>query len=145
MRVIYATDKTSSAASSARSTVVGIGNTFSYAGYQGSYVRAFITNVFGETCTQPISFKDKNSVNVENVPSEERLALMLYPNPAEAYLNVFMNEADTEQTIKVYDLHGKAVLSHKVEGAVTTLPIASLPAGMYIVQVGARVGKFFKE
>ena len=142
---IYATDKTSSAASSARSTVVGIGNTFSYAGYQGSYVRAFITNVFGETCTQPISFKDKNSVDVENVPSEERLALMLYPNPAEAYLNVFMNEADTEQTIKVYDLHGKAVLSHKVEGAVTTLPIASLPAGMYIVQVGARVGKFFKE
>ena len=142
---IYATDKTSSAASSARSTVVGIGNTFSYAGYQGSYVRAFITNVFGETCTQPISFKDKNSVDVENVPSEERLALMLYPNPAEAYLNVFMNNADESERILVYDTHGKIVMTHAVDGAVTTLPVQGLPAGMYIVQVGNRVGKFFKD
>ena len=142
---IYATDKTSTSASSARSTVVGIGNTFSYAGYQGSYVRAFITNVFGETCTQPISFADKSTVDVENVPVDNRLALMLYPNPAEAYLNVFMNEADAKQTIVVYNLNGKAVMSHAVEGAVTTLPVASLPAGMYIVQVGTRIGKFFKE
>ena len=141
---IYATDKTSSAASSARSTVVGIGDTFCYAGYQGSYVRAFITNVFGETCTQPISFKDKNSVDVENVPSEERLALMLYPNPAEAYLNVFMNNADESERILVYDAHGKMVMTHAVDGAVTTLPVQRLPAGMYIVQVGTRVGKFFK-
>jgi len=142
---IYATDKTSSAASSARSTVVGIGDTFCYAGYQGSYVRAFITNVFGETCTQPISFKDKNSVDVENVPSEERLALMLYPNPAEAYLNVFMNNADESECILVYDAHGKIVMTHAVDGAVTTIPMQGLPAGMYIVQVGTRVGKFFKD
>ena len=142
---IYATDKTSSAASSARSTVVGIGNTFSYAGYQGSYVRAFITNIFGETCTQPISFADESTVGVENLPADNCLALMLYPNPAAAYLNVFMNEADAKQTIVVYDLHGKAVMSHAVEGAVTTLPVASLLAGMYIVQVGTRIGKFFKE
>ena len=142
---IYATDKTSSAASSARSTVVGIGNTFSYAGYQGSYVRAYITNMYGETCTQPISFKDKNSVDVENVPSEERLALMLYPNPAEAYLNVFMNNADESERILVYDTHGKMVMTHAVDGAVTTLPVQGLPAGMYIVQVGNRMGKFFKE
>ena len=142
---IYATDKTSSAASSARSTVVGIGNTFSYVGYQGSYVRALITNVFGETCTQPISFKDKNSVDVENVPSEERLALMLYPNPAEAYLNVFMNNADESERILVYDAHGKMVMTHAVDGAVTTLPVQGLPAGMYIVQVGNRMGKFFKD
>ena len=142
---IYATDKTSSTASSARSTVVGIGDTFCYADYQGSYVRAFITNVFGETCTQPISFKDKNSVDVENVPSEERLALMLYPNPAEAYLNVFMNNADESERILVYDAHGKMVMTHAVDGAVTTLPVQGLPAGMYIVQVGTRVGKFFKD
>ena len=142
---IYATDKTSSAASSARSTVVGIGKTFCYDGYQGSYVRAFITNMFGETCTQPISFKDVKSVDVENVQVDDRLALMLYPNPAEAYLNVFMNEWEQETTICVYDLNGQTVLTHAVEGAVTTLSVASLPAGMYIVQVGTRMGKFFKE
>ena len=142
---IYATDKTSSAASSARSTVVGIGNTFSYAGYQGSYVRAFITNVFGETCTQPISFLDEKTVDVEDVQMDNRLALLLYPNPASAYLNVFMNSASEGEIIYVYDLHGNIVLTHFVEGAMTTLPVQSLAAGMYIVQVGMRVSKFFKE
>ena len=142
---IYATDKTSSAASSARSTVVGIGNTFCYDGYQGSYVRAFITNVFGETCTQPISFVDEKTVDVEDVQVDNRLALLLYPNPASAYLNVFMNAASEGEVTYVYDLHGNIVLTHFVEGAMTTLPVQSLAAGMYIVQVGTRVGKFFKE
>ena len=142
---IYATDKTSSAASSARSTVVGIGNTFCYDGYQGSYVRAFITNVFGETCTQPISFVDEKTVDVEDVQVDNRLALLLYPNPASAYLNVFMNAASEGEVIYVYDLHGNIVLTHFVEGAMTTLPVQSLAAGMYIVQVGMRVSKFFKE
>ena len=142
---IYATDKTSSAASSARSTVVGIGNTFCYQGYQGSYVRAFITNVFGETCTQPISFVDEKTVDVEDIQVDGQLALLLYPNPASAYLNVFMNYASEREVIYVYDLHGNIVLTQAVEGAMTTLPVQSLAAGMYIVQVGTRVGKFFKE
>ena len=142
---IYATDKTSSAASSARSTVVGIGNTFCYQGYQGSYVRAFITNVFGETCTQPISFVDEKTVDVEDIQVDGQLALLLYPNPASAYLNVFMNYASEREVIYVYDLHGNIVLTQVVEGAMTTLPVQSLAAGMYIVQVGTRVGKFFKE
>ena len=140
---IYATDKTSSAASSARSTVVGIGNTFCYDGYQGSYVRAYITNMYGETCTQPISFKDEKDTSVENIATP--LALMLYPNPASAYVSIFMNEAQAGEDIVVYDLHGKVVMTAIVEGALTTLPVQSLPAGMYIVQTGTRVGKFFKD
>ena len=141
---IYATDKTSSAASSARSTIVGIGKTFCYEGYQGSYVRALITNMYGETCTQPISFIDANATSVENTLTHT-LALMLYPNPASAYLNVFMNNAAEGEMIYVYDLHGNVVLTHTVEGAMTTLPVHTLAAGMYIVQVGTHVGKFFKE
>ena len=140
---IYATDKTSSAASSARSTVVGIGNTFCYDGYQGSYVRAYITNMYGETCTQPISFKDEKDTSVENIATP--LALMLYPNPASAYLSVFMNEAQAGEDIVVYDLHGKVVMTAIVEGALTTLPVQALPTGMYIVRAGTRVGKFFKD
>ncbi len=142
---IYATDKTSSAASSARSTVVGIGDTFCYAGYQGSYVRAFITNVFGETCTQPISFADEKTVNVDNISVENRLALLLYPNPANAYLNVFMNAYEQEDMINIYDVNGKLLITTSVGGAVTNVPVESLSTGMYIVRVGERIGKFFKE
>jgi hypothetical protein len=142
---IYATDNTSSTASSARSTVVGIGKTFCYEGYQGSYVRAFITNVFGETCTQPFSFVDEKTVAVENIHVENRLALLLYPNPANAYLNVFMNAAEQEATINIYDMNGKLQIITSVDGAVTNVPVQSLSSGLYIVRVGERVAKFFKN
>ena len=141
---IYATDKTSNTPSSARSTVVGIGKTFCYKGYQGTYVRALITNMYGETCIQPISFIDQNATSLENITTQT-LTLMLYPNPASAYLSVFMDSNQQGEMIYIYDLHGDIMFTHVVEGALTTLPIQSLPAGMYIVQVGTHVGKFFKE
>ena len=99
--------------------------------------------MYGETCTQPISFKDEKDTSVENIATP--LALMLYPNPASAYLSVFMNEAQAGEDIVVYDLHGKVVMTAIVEGALTTLPVQALPTGMYIVQAGTRVGKFFKD
>ena len=117
---------------------MGIGKTFCYEGYQGSYVRAFITNVFGETCTQPFSFVDEKTVAVENIHVENRLALLLYPNPANAYLNVFMNAAEQEATINIYDMNGKLQIITSVDGAVTNVPVQSLSSGLYIVRVGGR-------
>lgn len=55
---IYSTHRTGSSASSTRSTVIGTGNTFDFTGYQGSYVRALLTNAYGETATQPFGFTD---------------------------------------------------------------------------------------
>ena len=142
---IYGTDKTSTAESSRRNTVVGIGNTFSYKGFQGSYVRAFITNVYGETCTQPISFTDKNApVGIEET-EWATLSLVVFPNPTTSDVNVFMNESDLESEINVYDLNGKQVLSKAVEGAVTALPASTLPNGLYIVKSGERTAKFIKK
>ena len=141
---IYATDKTSSAASSARSTVVGIGNTFCYKDYQGSYVRAYITNVFGETCTQPISFIDEKFTGVEDVVADDRL-MFVYPSPAVDVVSVFIKDADTNEQIRVYDLNGQLVLSKMVDGAQTVLSVGQLTSGMYIVEAGQRIGKFLKE
>lgn len=57
---IYSTDKPSSgSASSRKSTVVGMGKTFDFSGYQGRYVRALLTNDYGETCTQPFGIENK--------------------------------------------------------------------------------------
>ena len=143
---IYSTDKTSTAASSRRSTVVGIGNTFCYKGFQGTYVRALITNQYGETCTQPISFFDPNydytAVNeVESTP----LTMVLYPNPTTSQISVFMNEAAQEEEIAIFDLNGKQVMSKKVDGETTILPTENLVTGMYIVKSGNRTGKFIKQ
>ena len=142
---IYATDKTSSAASSARSTVVGIGKTFCYKGYQGSYVRAYITNGYGETCTQPISFIDKHTVGVDDLEVTNPLAIFVFPNPAMDQLNVFMNQAQQENLIHIYDVKGQEVLMVPVEGAMTVVPVSELLSGIYLVKSGNRVARFIKE
>ena len=143
---IYGTDKTSSAASSARSTVVGIGNTFCYEGYQGSYVRAFITNVYGETCTQPFSFVDvKNSTDVAGVMTDETLSIFVFPNPVVDQVSVFMNDAQTEEMLCVYDITGKQIMRQPVEGALTILPTHNLTSGIYLIEAGKRTARFIKK
>ncbi len=142
---IYGTDKTSSAASSTRSSVVGIGKTFHYNGYQGAYVRAFITNAYGETCTQPFGFIDSTLTNVENIHTDGDLKLFVFPNPATEEISVMMNEANTMDVIRVYDIEGKQVLSQSVDGALTTLPVGHLSSGIYLVTSGSRTGKFIKD
>ncbi len=143
---IYGTDKTSAAPSSARSTVVGIGNTFCYEGYQGSYVRAFITNVYGETCTQPFSFVDvKNSTDVAGVMTDETLSIFVFPNPVVDQVSVFMNDAQTEEMLCVYDITGKQIMRQHVEGALTILPTHNLTSGIYLIEVGKRTARFIKK
>jgi hypothetical protein len=56
-----------------------------------------------------------------------------------------MNDADTEENIEVFDLNGKPILSQPVAGATTILPTQNLAAGMYMVRVGNRSGKFIKK
>ena len=142
---IYGTDKTSSVASSTRSSVVGIGKTFHYNGYQGAYVRAFITNAYGETCTQPFGFIDSTLTYVENIHTDGELKLFVFPNPATEEISVMMNEANTMDVIRVYDIEGKQVLSQSVDGALTTLPVGHLSSGIYLVTSGIRTGKFIKD
>ena len=142
---IYGTDKTSTSASSTRSSVVGIGNTFHYSGFQGSYVRAYITNVYGETCTQPFGFKDKNSTSVENVLADEQLSIVVFPNPVTDQLTVFLNEVRDNEVLCVYDITGKQVMRHRVEGTLTILPVHNLTSGIYLVETGKRNARFIKK
>lgn len=142
---IYGTDKTSSAASSTRSSVVAIGKTFNYTGFQGSYVRAFITNAYGETCTQPFGFTDSTMTDVDNVASNTELKVFVFPNPATDELRVMMNQANTAELISVYDITGKEVMRQPVEGAMTTLPVSQLHTGIYLLTVDGRQVKFIKD
>lgn len=142
---IYGTDMTSSSASSTRSCVVGIGKSFCYEGYQGAYVRAFITNAYGETCTQPFGFTDSTMTDVDNVAGNTELKVFVFPNPATDKLRVMMNEANTAEMICVYDITGKEVMHQPVEGALTTLPVSQLHTGIYLLTVEGRQVKFIKD
>ena len=142
---IYGTDKTSTSASSTRSSVVGIGKTFNYTNYQGSYVRALITNVYGETCTQPFGFVSEDGTDVENVITDEQLSIVVFPNPTADQLTVFLNEVSDDETLCVYDITGKQVMRHRVEGTLTILPVHNLTSGIYLVETGKRNARFIKK
>ena len=142
---IYGTDKTSSAASSTRSSIVGIGKTFNYTNFQGTYVRAYITNMCGETCTQPFGFKNENSTGVESLVTDEQLSIVVFPNPTTDQLTVFLNEVSDDETLCVYDITGKQVMRHRVEGAITILPVHDLTSGIYLVETGKRSARFIKK
>jgi hypothetical protein len=141
---IYGTDKTSTTASSTRSSVVGIGKTFSYKGFQGTYVRAFITNNYGETCTQPISFIDQNAAGLENT-QHQQMQLLVYPNPATDYISVFTKQIAPHEWIQVYDVSGRQLISQPSNGVLTTLSIDALSQGLYLVKVGQYTATFIKE
>ena len=142
---IYGTDKTSSAASSTRSSVVGIGKTFNYTNFQGTYVRAYITNMCGETCTQPFGFKNENSTGVESLVTDEQLSIVVFPNPTTDQLTVFLNEVHDNEELCVYDITGQQVIRHRVEGAITILPVHDLTSGIYLVETGKRSARFIKK
>ena len=142
---IYGTDKTSTSASSTRSSVVGIGKTFNYTNYQGSYVRALITNVYGETCTQPFGFVSEDGTDVENLITDEQLSIVVFPNPTADQLTVFLNEVSDDETLCVYDITGKQVMRHRVEGTLTILPVHNLTPGIYLVETGKRNARFIKK
>ncbi len=71
------------------------------------------------------------------------VALTLYPNPASDILTI-----ETEATgspITMTDLSGRAVLTATATDGKTTLNIAHLSEGTYMVRVGDKIGKVVKK
>ena len=112
-----------------KSTIIAVGKEFNYSGFQGNYVRALIVNEFGETCTQPIIFKEKKNNTIETIESD--FEIVIYPNPATDVVNIKSN-ADIK-TIAVYDMLGRCVKYDDTQ--CSTIDITSLMAGNYIVSI----------
>ncbi len=129
---ISSTDVNGGVASTRKSTVVGYGKTFYYDGYQGNYVRAMIKNKYGETCTQPFGFADKNYSAVADVQKKEQLHI--YPNPSSDVLSI---HADMEmESISIINLSGQVVKSYpSIKTTAFEANVRDLAAGVYILQV----------
>jgi hypothetical protein len=70
-----------------------------------------------------------------SMEEEERLGLLVYPNPSEGgLLNIKLNE-EQEFNASVFDLSGKQLLSESLKGKINTLDIADISAGIYLVCV----------
>lgn len=68
----------------------------------------------------------------------------LYPNPANNVLNVNVSQASAFLDYAVYDITGKKLLNGKVDASLTTINIAGLSAGSYIVKLTGKSGNTSK-
>lgn len=84
-------------------------------------------------------------LNIDDFAANE---LKVYPNPVKNLLNVVSNNS-TVESILVYDLLGKTILSKSVNGTSTMIDVSGLSNGIYLVKVvaaqGEKVFKIVKE
>ena len=93
------------------------------------------------TGDQVQTLSNKNP-NLDNIIS-------LYPNPTKNTLNITLNTFIDNATLSIVDLQGRTVDSQSVLDKTTTIDVASLQAGVYILRVespeGSYTKKFIKE
>jgi len=71
----------------------------------------------------------------------EAVRLAVYPNPAGSSVTVEVPR-EPGTAVTVYDVRGRAVLTAPVPpGGVVRLNVGTLPAGVYVVRAGERVGR----
>lgn len=130
---ISSTHRTNQASpSTTKSTVVGIGKTFPFKDFQGSYVRARLINSKGETATQPFGFSDSNHTTMINDC-----------NAADTYLKVTYDEttrtvtatcSEPMQRISLVNVAGTIVRYIECDGQNRiTIPCSALAQGMYVI------------
>lgn len=81
----------------------------------------------------------------EKEPHKE--LFLLSPNPAQDYVNVYMNDVefyDRKYDLHLYDQQGRIVQHHVVQGRVTQVDLSSLSAGMYYNRIVDRNNKFMQ-
>jgi len=82
----------------------------------------------------------------EREPHKE--LFLLSPNPAQDYVNVYMNDVefyDRKYYLNLYDQQGRIVQRHVVQGRVTQVDLSSLPAGMYYNRIVDQNNKFMQS
>lgn len=131
---IYSTYRTGTAASTTKSAIVGYGNTFNYSGFQGSYVRARLTNAYGETATQPFGFTSTGTDHTDQVLSEKTNSLRVINNLGSEEVTLICTEP--MQRISLVNSGGAIVRYIEVDNEpMVSFNTSGLPSGVYVVVV----------
>ncbi|MBO3272000.1 T9SS type A sorting domain-containing protein [Hymenobacter defluvii] len=78
------------------------------------------------------------------VPAGNAPALVLSPVPTPDVLNI-SGLGSGAHVAEVYDMMGKRVLTHSFTDQTTSVSVANLPSGLYVVQVQGKKSKFVKQ
>lgn len=75
-----------------------------------------------------------NTVGIDGILMDQ--SVEIYPNPANHVIFVKLTEImDKQGTISIFDVTGGQMVFRQIEGDLSSIPIATLPDGMYFVKV----------
>ncbi len=97
-------------------------------------------NGTGEFTTMSPTFGFKNVSTVSNVEVSQIVEVVLYPNPANDYINI--PNAFLGSSIEIHNLNGKVVLVSEYE---SKIDVSKLVSGVYIITNGNYTSKFVKK
>ncbi len=98
-----------------------------------------ITGTDGQD-TRSITFLLANFASGMEVEKKKPESIQIYPNPAQNELHVQLNQTQGRQ-LAIYNLIGKAVSQHRVQGSNARLDISTMPSGIYFLRVMDSKGK----
>jgi hypothetical protein len=78
---------------------------------------------------------------ISSISPEE--VFSVYPNPAIGNLNIVADRQSENETIKMYDIEGRNVISQLIQGGSNTIDVSSLSEGVYYVSLHNVVKKVF--
>jgi uncharacterized repeat protein (TIGR02543 family) len=79
------------------------------------------------------------------VASQGIAALQIYPNPVSDQITVTGDQWNAGDKVEIYNVNGTLVETRRAASLQTTINIAHLPAGVYIVKVGNKAAKIVKQ
>ncbi|MBO5975250.1 MAG: T9SS type A sorting domain-containing protein, partial [Paludibacteraceae bacterium] len=81
-----------------------------------------------------------STVELENVSDH---SVTIFPNPTKEILHI--NGIKQGEVIRIFSLNGNVIVNEKTENETLTLSVATLPNGIYLLQIGTEIVKFIKE
>ena len=99
--------------------------------------------VCNRTIEAMIEAHSDTPVSVESDHMQTEPLLRVCPNPATDYIDVFVNQEDSQA--EILDLNGKTVMTVQLKNEVNRISISGLPKGMYMLRVNGEVRKFLKQ
>jgi hypothetical protein len=77
------------------------------------------------------------------VKRSENVSIEVFPNPANAYLQINLNKASNNNTATVIDLQGRKLINQTFNGYSNHLNITTLSKGMYLLNITTENGNSF--
>ncbi|NQX78865.1 T9SS type A sorting domain-containing protein, partial [Gilvibacter sp.] len=111
-------------------------------------VNIMVTDLNGNmsSCDATVTVEDPNDFCALSVDEFTEAQVVLYPNPAGDQLQIQWNANEALESIQIFDITGKQVLTQTMnQNAGLTLDVSELATGLYVVKLQSAAGTAVKR